>query len=143
MASTAQPAEFVQPVVPAPKVPGGAGFSPSKSMIQQFRSDGFLVVRSMFTQGEVELVRKISKASEPESVIWLSADTYKEDVYNGVCHSRRIVETLSALLGDEVYLVSAARHSPAASRHARLTQLLPPPFPLLGAVSLQNDPETG
>jgi hypothetical protein len=105
--STATHPELVQSVVvPATKVPGGPGFSPSASMIQQFRDEGYLVVRSMFTQEEVELVRNISKASEPESVIWLSADTYKEDVYNGVCHSRRIVETLSALLEDEVYLVS-------------------------------------
>jgi hypothetical protein len=91
-------------VVPAPKVPGGPGFEPSVDQVQQFQRDGVLVVRGLFTTEEVGLVRNIAKASEPESVIWLSADTHKEDVYNGICHSRRVVSTLSALLDDEVYL---------------------------------------
>ena len=97
-------AEADEVVVPAPKVTGGADFAPSADQIAQFRNDGVLVVRALFSPEEVALVRSIAKASEPESVIWLSADTHKKDVYNGICHGRRVAESLSALLGDEVYL---------------------------------------
>ena len=80
------------------------GFRPTAAQVRQFQDDGVLVVRSLFTPDEAALVCKIGKATPPESVIWLSADTQKPDVYNGVAHARRIVETLSLLLEDEVYL---------------------------------------
>ena len=70
-------------VVPAPKVAGGPGFSPTAAQVQQFREDGVLVVRSLFSVEEAALIQKIGKATTPESVIWLSADTHKPDVQRG------------------------------------------------------------
>ena len=102
-------------VVAAPKVPGGPGFTPSAAHIAQFERDGVLVVANLFTAEEVELTRKIAKASPADSVIWLSADRHKRDVYNGYCHGRRIVNTLAELLGDEVYLCTCTVRSSLAS----------------------------
>ena len=112
-------------VVAAPKVPGGPGFTPSAAHIAQFERDGVLVVANLFTAEEVELTRKIAKASPADSVIWLSSDRHKQDVYNGYCHGRRIVNTLAELLGDEVYLCActAAPFASASShKSARCTQ---------------------
>ena len=101
MAVVAEPSAEI---MPAPTVAGGPGFAPTATQVQQFREDGVLVVKSLFSPEEAALVHKIGKATPPESVIWLSADTYKADVYNGVVHGRRIVDTLCTLLDDEVYL---------------------------------------
>src|SRR5579864_7391948 len=93
-------------------------FQVSADQIAQFQQDGYLLVSRLFDAEEIDLLRRISKADQEKAAqmhdvidaqqgkarIWLTADTAREDIYNGVCHSRRVVDTMQSLLGDEVYL---------------------------------------
>ena len=93
-------------------------FTPTADDIAAFERDGFLMVPDLYTAEEVDLLLRIGKndrekekqistmkdASGAGSKIWLTADTDREDIYNAFCHGRRIVDTMEALLHDEVYL---------------------------------------
>lgn len=83
--------------------------------IAQFWEDGFLIVPELFRPDEAELLHRVSKAEEHgqpdengvQPIMWLfstrdAAD--KEDIFNAVVHSRRMVDTMMRLLGDEVYV---------------------------------------
>ena len=95
-----------------------AGFRISKAQMAQFGQDGFLMVRALYDAEEMDLLLKIGKADQEkaqiihaaidadgrESKIWLTSETERQDIYNGFCHGRRIVDTMEKLMGDEVYL---------------------------------------
>jgi len=95
-----------------------AGFKVTKAQQAQFARDGFLMVRELYDAEEMELLLKIGKADQEkaqiihaaidadgrESKIWLTSEIERQDIYNGFCHGRRIVETMEKLMGDEVYL---------------------------------------
>ena len=84
----------------------------------QFQRDGYLLVPRLYDAEEIDLLQKIGKADHEKmdhvrtvadteggaSKLWLTSDTEREDIYNGFCHSRRMVDTMEALLEDEVYL---------------------------------------
>ena len=84
----------------------------------QFDRDGYLFVEDLYESEEIELLSAIGRADEEkaalvhsavdakggESKLWLTSDIDREDIYNGVCHGRRIVDTMERLLADEVYL---------------------------------------
>src|SRR6266571_1585493 len=86
--------------------------------IAQFQQDGYLLVPRLFDTEEMELLLKIGRADQEKnaqvhavadteggtSKLWLTADTERQDIYNGFCHSRRIVDAMERLMGDEVYL---------------------------------------
>lgn len=93
-------------------------FQVTEEQVRQFERDGYLIVPALFDAEEMDLLSKIARA-DPEkasqtrdvtdaqggaSKLWLTSDTEREDVYNGVCHSRRVVESMERLMGDEVYL---------------------------------------
>ena len=93
-------------------------FSVSQEQIKQFGRDGFLMVERLFDAREIGLLEKIARADKEkasqvntardarggESRLWLSSETGREDIYNGFCHGRRIINTMEKLLDDEVYL---------------------------------------
>src|SRR4051794_40158051 len=93
-------------------------FRVTDEQITHFQQDGFLLLPRLFDGEEMELLLKIGKADQEKnaqvhavadteggtSKLWLTADTEREDIYNGFCHSRRIVESMERLMGDEVYL---------------------------------------
>ncbi|HZO91191.1 MAG TPA: phytanoyl-CoA dioxygenase family protein [Chthonomonadaceae bacterium] len=93
-------------------------FHTTADQVAQFQRDGYLMVPALFDAEEMDLLLQIGKADQEKvgqihdvkdaqgriSRLWLTADTDREDIYNGFCHSRRIVDTMEALLGDEVYL---------------------------------------
>jgi len=94
---------------------GGAFWSCSDADVAQFWEDGYLIVPELFRPDEAELLHRVSKAEpngQPDEdgvqpIMWLfstrdAAD--KEDMFNAVVHSRRMVETMMRLLGDEVYV---------------------------------------
>jgi len=84
----------------------------------QFDRDGYLFVEDLYEAEEIELLSAIGRADEEkaelvhaavdtkggESKLWLTSDIDREDIYNGFCHGRRIVDTMERLLADEVYL---------------------------------------
>jgi ectoine hydroxylase-related dioxygenase (phytanoyl-CoA dioxygenase family) len=94
------------------------GFHVSSDQIAQFQQDGYLLLPRLFDAEEIGLLHKIGKADQEKAAqthdvvdakagkarMWLTSDTAREDIYNGFCHSRRMVETLDRLMGDEVYL---------------------------------------
>ena len=94
---------------------GCAFWSCSDADVAQFWEDGYLIVPELFRPDEAELLHRVSKAEpngQPDEdgvqpIMWLfstrdAAD--KEDMFNAVVHSRRMVETMMRLLGDEVYV---------------------------------------
>ncbi|MCC7263945.1 MAG: phytanoyl-CoA dioxygenase family protein [Candidatus Latescibacteria bacterium] len=95
-----------------------SAFKVTKDLTAQFAQDGFLLVRKLYDAEEMDLLLKIGKADQEkaqiiraaidaegrESKIWLTSDTERQDIYNGFCHGRRMVDTMEKLLGDEVYL---------------------------------------
>ena len=95
-----------------------SGFRVTDEDAARFRHDGYVLVPGLFDAEEMELLLKIGKADQEKvanihsvkdaqggtSKLWLTAATDRQDIYNGICHSRRVVDTMQRLLGDEVYL---------------------------------------
>ncbi len=93
-------------------------FKITKDLAAQFAQDGFILVRQLYDTEEMELLLKIGKADQEkaelvhaaidaegrESKIWLTSDIERQDIYNGFCHGRRIVDAMEKLMDDEVYL---------------------------------------
>ena len=93
-------------------------FTITPEQVAQFSEDGYLMVPGLFDTEEMELLFKIGKADQEkadqvgaavdtegrESKLWLTADTDREDIYNGFVRCHRIVDTMEAVLHDEVYL---------------------------------------
>jgi hypothetical protein len=91
-------------------------FRVSGDLSRQFQQDGYILVPALFDAEEMDLLLKIGKADNEKAVhaatdaegrqskLWLTSDIDREDIYNGFCHGRRIVDTMEALLDDEVYL---------------------------------------
>ena len=90
-------------------------WSCSDADVSQFWEDGFLIVPELFRPEEAELLHRVSKAEKhgqpdengAQPIMWLfsthdAAD--KEDIFNAIVHSRRMVETMVRLLGGEVYV---------------------------------------
>jgi ectoine hydroxylase-related dioxygenase (phytanoyl-CoA dioxygenase family) len=53
---------------------------------------------------KVDMVHAAKDSEGRESKLWLTSDLDREDIYNGLVRCHRIVDTLEAVLGDEVYL---------------------------------------
>ncbi|MEW6751892.1 MAG: phytanoyl-CoA dioxygenase family protein [Candidatus Latescibacterota bacterium] len=93
-------------------------FAVTPQQVAQFRQDGFLLVEDLYTPEEVQLLLWIGRADQEKaamvrarldarggvSKLWLTSQTDHQDVYNAVCHGRRMVDTMEGILGDEVYL---------------------------------------
>ncbi len=93
-------------------------YSPSPRDASIYQMDGFLIVPGLFDEEEISLLRNIARADREKterahgvqdtgqalSKIWLSSDTTRKDIYNAVCHSKRMANTMSCLLSDEAYL---------------------------------------
>ncbi len=95
-----------------------SGFAVTDDQLKQFHQDGYILVPGLFDSEEMDLLLRIGKADQEKaaqihavkdahggtSKLWLTAEVDRQDIYNGFCHSRRIVDTMERLLGDEVYL---------------------------------------
>ena len=84
--------------------------------VLRFNLDGFLVVERLFDAEEMDLLLKIARADHArasEARGRLDAEggvsklalrnTLQEDTYSAIVRSRRVADTMDALLGDEVY----------------------------------------
>jgi hypothetical protein len=95
-----------------------SGFAVTDDQLEQFHQDGYILVPGLFDSEEMDLLLRIGKADQEKaaqihavkdahggtSKLWLTAEVDRQDIYNGFCHCRRIVDTMERLLGDEVYL---------------------------------------
>ncbi len=93
-------------------------FEVDDRQIAQFQSDGYLLVENLYDPDEMDWLLTIGKADQEksdrvratldaegrESKLWLVSDTNREDIYNAICHGRRMVRSMEELMGDEVYL---------------------------------------
>ncbi len=83
---------------------------------QKFDRDGFIILRGLFTTQEVSLAEQIGRADQKlvksgamkdaqggESKIWLAMEL-REDIYNALVRSPRIVKPIEQLLGGPIYL---------------------------------------
>lgn len=95
-------------------MPEATHFSPAE--LAAFERDGFLIVPQLLDSEEVELLRNIAHADrEMEREAASRADgeggavklrvqnELREDIYGAIVRSRRIVDRMEQLLGDEVY----------------------------------------
>ena len=104
----ASPCTVMQPL----EVPRGRHAVPPRC-VEAFARDGFLIVPGLFA-AEAELLHEAAKgdaraygtseATGARNKIWFPGDNDAHDVYNGICHSSRMVDTLEALMRDEVWL---------------------------------------
>ena len=91
-------------------------FRPSDAEIARFQADGFLVVAGLFDAEEIDLLGRIARADHKlDSGVSGRRDALGgtvrlalrnepgDDVYGAFARSGRVVETMAALLGDEVY----------------------------------------
>jgi ectoine hydroxylase-related dioxygenase (phytanoyl-CoA dioxygenase family) len=83
-----------------------------------FDCDGYSLVPALFDAEEMDLLFKIGKGDQEkagkvraakdtkggESKMWLTSETDRQDIYNAICHGRRILDPMEAMLEDEVYL---------------------------------------
>ena len=90
-------------------------FQVGQDQIHQFRQDG---VEDLYTPEEMDLLLHIGRTDPEknemvhaskdtdgrESKLWLTSDTDRDDIYNAICRGRRQVDTMEALMDDEVYL---------------------------------------
>ncbi len=93
-------------------------FHVSDEQVRQFQDDGYLFVPGLYDPDEMKLLLEIGRADKEkakavhaakdasgrESKLWLTSDTERQDIYNAICHGRRMVETMARLMEDEVYL---------------------------------------
>jgi len=93
-----------------------SAFTATAEHVQQFHADGYVMIRSLFSNDEIDLVSKIARADHAlegqarnakdaggrESRISL-ANTLDDGVYSTIVQCRRVADTMEALLGDEVY----------------------------------------
>lgn len=91
-------------------------FEVTDDAVATFRQDGFLIVPGLLQTTEVERLSSIARADRDlaESAygrkdaggvpVMLSVrNVLSGDIYSAIARSRRVVETMAALLGDEVY----------------------------------------
>ena len=88
----------------------------SEEHVSSFQEDGYLIVRDLFDSDEADILRAAAHADQSfkdnaydlkdgeggkaQLVLWNSAG---EDLWGSIARSERIVNTMEALLGDEVY----------------------------------------
>ncbi len=88
----------------------------SEENISSFHEDGYLIVRGLFDAEEADILRAAARADQSfkenaydlkdgeggkaQLVLWNSTG---EDLWGAIARSERIVNTMEALLGDEVY----------------------------------------
>jgi hypothetical protein len=91
-------------------------FTPSAEQIGRFQADGFFIAESLLDAEEVDLLRTIARADHQlvqeaasrgdgeGGAIRLAVDNeLRDDLYGAIVRSRRIVDTMEALLAGEVY----------------------------------------
>src|ERR1043165_8393719 len=84
--------------------------------LRRFHTDGFFVVDRVFDAEEVELLRNIARADhqleqeaasrgdgEGGAIKLVVSNDLEDDIYGAIVRSRRIVDTMEALLEGEVY----------------------------------------
>lgn len=89
----------------------------TEEQIQSFKEDGYLVCKSLFAPDEIETLQQIAladkwisgsatgrvDASGVSSRLCLSTKLDDDRMYSAIARSPRVVETVTALLGEEVY----------------------------------------
>jgi ectoine hydroxylase-related dioxygenase (phytanoyl-CoA dioxygenase family) len=93
-----------------------AFFRASDGDVADFHRDGYLIARGLLTAEETDLLSRIARADKElaESsygrkdatglpVTLAVRNDLSDDLYSAIARSRRVVETMERLLGDEVY----------------------------------------
>jgi hypothetical protein len=91
-------------------------FIPTADQIEQYRADGFFVAAQLLDNEEVDLLKSIARADhqmqreaasrgdgEGGAIRLVVENELDDDIYGAIVRSRRVVETIETLLGDEAY----------------------------------------
>src|SRR5438876_5830307 len=91
-------------------------FTPSDNQIAKYHADGFFVTERLLDAEEVDLLKAIARADhqmqseaasrgdgEGGSIRLVVENELHDDIYAAIVRSRRVVETIETLLGDEAY----------------------------------------
>ena len=93
-------------------------YAATDAQVKQFQEDGFLLIPDLYNTEEMQLLLQVAKSDmgKTENVrgpvdaegrlskLWLTSDTDRDDIYNAICHGRRLVDAMERLMEDEVYL---------------------------------------
>jgi hypothetical protein len=93
-----------------------SSFRATPEQVARFHTDGYFAVDNFLTGDEVDLLRKIAKADhqltqqaasrgdgEGGAIKLVVENDIGDDIYGAVVRSRRVVDTMEAVLGGEVY----------------------------------------
>ncbi len=88
----------------------------TQEQIASFSNDGYLVIRSLLDSEETELTLRAARQDEALRINAMDVIDTKgritnlslwnhpgDDIYGAICRSRRVVDAMEQLLGDEVY----------------------------------------
>ena len=88
----------------------------TQAQIDQFSQDGYLVIRHLLDEQETALTLQAARQDEAMRINAMSVIDTKgrttnlslwnhpgDDIYGAICRSRRVVDSMEQLLGDEVY----------------------------------------
>ena len=90
----------------------------SEPQVRDFQRDGYLLVPDLYNAQEMDQLLQVAKSDMEKtenvggpvdadgrvSKLWLTSETDRDDIYNAVCHGRRLVDAMERLMEDEVYL---------------------------------------
>ncbi len=88
----------------------------TSEQISSFSNDGYLIIRSLLDSEETELTLRAARQDEALRINAMDVIDTKgritnlslwnhpgDDIYGAICRSRRVVDSMEQLLGDEVY----------------------------------------
>ena len=91
-------------------------FTPTAAQLAQYQTDGFFIVEGLLDAIELTLLKTIARADqtmqaeaasrgdgEGGAIRLVVENEVHDDIYGAIVRSRRIVDTVETLLGDEVY----------------------------------------
>lgn len=91
-------------------------FQPADDQCRQFEQDGYFIARQLLSDDEVSLLSRIARADrelqsrsvsrgdgEGGAIRLVVRNELGDDIYGAIVRSRRIVDSMQRLLGDEVY----------------------------------------
>ena len=85
----------------------------SEPQVRDFQRDGYLLVPDLYNAQEMDQLLQVAKSDMEKtenvggpvdadgrvSKLWLTSETDRDDIYNAVCHGRRLVDDTSQKSG--------------------------------------------
>ena len=98
-----------------PTVPRGQAQAVTAAAVARFQEEGFLIVRGLYSVDEAAALKAVARLDPLSSAVneetgkrskifFPASASHSHDVYNAFSRCSRMVDTMEALMGDEVWL---------------------------------------